>query len=272
MEDAKLFTEPLAQEKHSELFWLASNSWVATKRSILHIIRSLDQIMSLILFPVMFMLLNRYVLGGAINTGINYANYLFAGILVQTLAFGANYTTINLAVDLKEGIVDRFRSLPMASSALLFGHVIADLVRNIISGIIIIIMGFIVGFRPNASLKEWVLVAGLALLFTLAISWLSAILGLFVKTLEAAQWVGFVLIFPLTFISSAFVPTNTMPRGLRIFAENQPLTHVINAIRSLLVGTPMGNAAWMAVIWCGGIIVFSIPLATWLFQRRMPTK
>jgi len=164
--------------------------------------------------------------------------------------------------------VDRFRSLPMASSALLFGHVIADLVRNIISGIIIILMGFVVGFRPNASFKEWVYVVGLSLLFTLAISWLSAILGLFVKTLEAAQWVGFVLIFPLTFISSAFVPTRTMPAGLRVFAENQPITHVINAIRSLLVGTPMGNAAWLSVIWCTGIIIFSIPVATWLFKRR----
>src|SRR5687767_585213 len=180
----------LQPEKRPWFFWTINDSWLMAKRSITHIIRSLDQMMSLIMFPIMFMLLNRYVLGGAINTGdVTYANYLFAGVLVQTLAFGANYTTINLAVDLKEGIVDRFRSLPMAGSALLIGHVTTDLLRNIFSGLIIIVIGFLVGFRPNASLTEWAFVIGLSLLFTLAISWLSAILGLFVKTLEAAQWI-----------------------------------------------------------------------------------
>lgn len=253
----------------NSLYWTVQDYWMMTKRSVMHIIRSLDQLMSLIMFPIMFMLLNRYVLGGAINTGeVSYANYLFAGILIQTLAFGANYTTINLAVDLQTGIVDRFRSLPMAPSALLVGHIVADMIRNIISGIIIIIVGFIVGFRPNASLSEWLLVFGLAMLFTLAISWLSAILGLLVKSLEAAQWMGFVVIFPLTFVSSAFVPTSTMPDALRLFAENQPLTHVINAIRSLLVGTPMGNSGVSAVIWCIAIILVSVPISVWMFQRK----
>ncbi len=256
-------------EKRSYLFWLFSDSWVMTKRSITHIIRSLDQVMSLIMFPIMFMLLNRYVLGGAIDTGnVSYANYLFAGILVQTLAFGANYTTINLAVDMKEGIVDRFKSLPMASSALLIGHITADMFRNIISGIIIILVGFLVGFRPNASATEWLMVVGLALLFTLAISWLSAILGLLVKSLEAAQWIGFVIIFPLTFISSAFVPTDTMPSVLQAFAENQPITHVIDAMRSWLVGTPMGDSAWLAALWSVGIIVVCMPLAAYMFRRN----
>lgn len=256
-------------QRRSYFYWLLSDSFVMTKRSVTHIIRSLDQVMSLILFPVMFMLLNRYVLGGAIDTGsVSYANYLFAGILVQTLAFGANYTTINLAVDMKEGIVDRFKSLPMASSALLIGHITADLFRNIISGAIIILVGFMVGFRPNASASEWLLVFGLAMLFTLAISWLSAIMGLLVKSLEAAQWIGFVIIFPLTFISSAFVPTETMPAGLRAFAENQPVTHVIDAMRSWLVGTPMGNSGWLALIWCIGIIVVCMPLAAYMFRRH----
>jgi len=255
-------------EKHSKFFWLVNDIYEMQKRSIRHIIRSLDQVMSLIMFPIMFMLLNRYVLGGSINTGVDYVNYLFPGILVQTLAFGANYTTINIAVDMKEGIVDRFRSLPMASSALIVGHIIADLFRNTISGIIIVLVGFLVGFRPAASFEDWVLVIGLSLLFTLAISSLSAILGLIVKSLEAAQWIGFVLIFPLTFISSAFVLTSTLPGPLRVFAENQPITHVINAMRSLLVGTPMGDAGWLSVIWCIGIIVVSVPLTGWLFRRR----
>lgn len=267
---AKSSPVPVAKpELHSKLFWTLSDSWLMTKRSITHIIRSLDQVMSLVLFPIMFMLLNRYVFGGAIDTGdVSYANYLFAGIFVQTIAFGANYTTINLAVDMKEGIIDRFRSLPMASSALVIGHITADLVRNIISGIIIILVGFAVGFRPNASLEEWLWVVGLALIFSLAISWLSAILGLVVKSLEAAQWTGFVVIFPLTFISSAFVPTGTMPDVLRAFAENQPLTLVIDSMRAWLVGTPLGNEAWLAVAWCVGIIILSIPITTWLFRRR----
>src|SRR3954462_14100602 len=141
----------MSQADSRSALWAINDTWLMAKRSITHIIRSLDQVASLILFPVMFMLLNRYVFGGAIHTGISYANYLFAGILVQTLAFGANYTTVNLAVDLKEGIVDRFRSLPMANSALVTGHIIADLVRNVISGVIIVAIGFLVGFRPNAS-------------------------------------------------------------------------------------------------------------------------
>jgi ABC-2 type transport system permease protein len=261
--------EAVKPEKKSTFFWLLNDTYEMARRSVRHIIRSLDQVMSLIMFPIMFMLLNRYVLGGAINTGdVSYANYLFAGILVQTLAFGANYTTINIAVDMKEGIVDRFRSLPMASSALIVGHIFADLVRNIISAAIIILVGFAVGFRPNASLQEWLFVIGLSLLFTLAISWLSAILGLLVKSLEAAQWMGFVVIFPLTFVSSAFVPTDTMPAGLQAFAENQPLTHVIDTVRALLVGTPLDNSGWLSIVWCTVIIIVSVPITIWLYRRR----
>lgn len=249
--------------------WAIKDSIVLARRSILHVLRSFDQIMSLLMFPIMFMLLNRYVLGGAIDTGdVSYANYLFAGILVQVLAFGANYTTINLAVDMKEGIVDRFRSLPMHNSAVISGHIISDLFRNVISGVIIVLIGFLVGFRPNATLEEWLLVAGLALVFSLAISWLSAILGLLVKSLEAAQWIGFVLIFPLTFISSAFVPPSTMPTALRIFAENQPISLVIDTMRGWLVGTPVGNKPLLALVWCVAIIIISVPITGWLFRRR----
>ncbi len=270
MDKSKTFSA-VQPEHRSKLFWMVSDTWLMTKRSILHIIRSLDQLMSLVMFPIMFMLLNTYVFGGAIDTGsVTYVNYLFAGILVQTLAFGANYTTINLAVDMKEGIVDRFRSLPMGSSALLAGHITADMVRNVISGVIIFLVGLLVGFRPNASVQEWLMVIGLALLFTLAISWLSAILGLLVKSLEAAQWVGFIVIFPLTFLSTAFVPPDTMPAPLKAFVENQPLSHVIDTIRSLLVGTPLGDSGWLAVIWCVGIIAVSAPLATWMFRRHTP--
>ena len=256
-------------EKHSSIFWTFSDSWVLAKRSIKHITRNLDQLFAVALFPIMFFLLFRYVFGGAIDTGdLSYINYLVAGILVQMLAFGANYTTLNLAIDLQRGIVDRFRSLPMTSSALLVGHVGADLFRNAISGLLVLGVSFLLGFQPVAGPVEWLLVLALAILFSLAISWLSAIMGLLVKSVEAAQWTGFIIIFPLTFVSSAFVPTDTMPDALRFFAENQPLTHVIEAIRGWLVGSPIGDSGWLGFAWCVGIILVSIPVATWLFRRQ----
>jgi ABC-2 type transport system permease protein len=263
------FNPNIQSEKRSKLFWALSDSWVLAKRSIKHITRNLDQLFSVALFPMMFFLLFRYVFGGAIDTGdISYVNFLVAGIFVQMLAFGANYTTMNLAIDLQRGIVNRFRSLPIARSALLIGHVGADLVRNTISGLIVIGVSFLVGFQPVAGPIEWALVFGLAILFSLAISWISAIMGLLVKSMEAAQWTGFIVIFPLTFVSSAFVPTETMPYALRLFAENQPLTHVIEAIRAWLVGTPVGNSGWLAFAWCISIIIVSMPVATWLFKRQ----
>ena len=256
-------------EKHSIIFWTFSDSWVLAKRSIKHITRNLDQLFAVALFPIMFFLLFRYVFGGAIDTGdLSYINYLVAGILVQMLAFGANYTTLNLAIDLQRGIVDRFRSLPMTSSALLVGHVGADLFRNAISGLLVLGVSFLLGFQPVAGPVEWLLVLALAILKSLAISWLSAIMGLLVKSVEAAQWTGFIIIFPLTFVSSAFVPTDTMPDALRFFAENQPLTHVIEAIRGWLVGSPIGDSGWLGFAWCVGIILVSIPVATWLFRRQ----
>lgn len=263
------FNSHIQSEKRSKLFWALTDSWVLARRSIKHITRNLDQLFSVALFPMMFFLLFRYVFGGAIDTGdISYVNFLVAGIFVQMLAFGANYTTMNLAIDLQRGIVNRFRSLPIARSALLIGHVGADLVRNTISGLIVIGVSFLVGFQPVANPIEWTLVFGLAIIFSLAISWISAIMGLLVKSMEAAQWTGFIVIFPLTFVSSAFVPTETMPYALRLFAENQPLTHVIEAIRAWLVGTPIGNSGWLAFAWCIGIIIVSMPVATWLFKRQ----
>jgi ABC-2 type transport system permease protein len=263
------FNTNMQTEKRSKLFWTLSDSWVLAKRSIKHITRNLDQLFSVALFPIMFFLLFRYVFAGAIDTeDISYVNFLVAGIFVQMLAFGANYTTMNLAIDLQRGIVNRFRSLPIARSALLIGHVVADLVRNTISSLIIIGVSFLVGFQPVAGPTEWMFVFGLAILFSLAISWISAIMGLLVKSIEAAQWTGFFVIFPLTFVSSAFVPTETMPEVLRFFAENQPVTHVIEAIRAWLVGTPIGSSAWLASAWCVGIIIVAIPVATWLFKRQ----
>jgi ABC-2 type transport system permease protein len=253
---------------HSSFYWLFNDSWVLIVRSFKHIFKNMDQMLGLVMQPIMFMLLFRYVFGGAINTGdVSYVNYLMAGIIVQTAAFGATTTSMNIALDLKRGIVDRFRSLPMYNGALLIGHVTADLVRNMISTIVMILVGLLVGFRPTATFEEWLLAAALLMMFTFAISWLSAVLGLVVKTVESVMWVGFVVVFPLTFASSAFVPTESMPWALRLFAENQPVTHTINALRALTVGTPLGNHAWIALLWWIAVTAICIPLCGWMFRR-----
>lgn len=255
-------------EKRSALYWAFSDAFTLIRRNLMHIFKNWDQLLSMVIQPIMFMLLFRYVFGGAINTGgPSYVNFLVAGILVQSAAFGATTTALGVATDLQRGIIDRFRSLPMLSSAVLIGHVTADLVRNTISSIIMVLVALAVGFRPEANFQEWVAAFGLLLLFTFAVSWLSAILGLVAKSIEAVQWFSFIAIFPLTFASSAFVPTAGMPGPLRAFADNQPVTQVIDAIRALLVGTPIGNHGWIAMIWCVAIIVISIPTAAFLFRR-----
>ena len=251
----------------SEVRWAISDCIVLVGRSLKHITHNLDQLLGVVVMPVMFMILFRYVFGGAIVTaGTSYVNFIVAGILVQQLAFGATTTAMNLAVDLDRGIVDRFRSLPMFSGALLVGHVVADLIRNVVSSAILLAVAFAVGFRPTAGPGEWLLAIGMILLFTQAVSWLSAILGLAVSQ-EAVQWMTFVTILPLTFASSAFVPTDTMPTALRIFAEQQPFTRVIDAMRGWLVGMPAGNSALIAAIWCVAITAVAMPLTARSFSR-----
>ncbi len=260
------------EEKKREgnhFMWALSDIGVLITRSLKHIFKNLDQLLSVAIQPIMFMLLFRYVFGGAINTGgVSYVNFLVAGILIQNAAFGAQTTSLSVATDLKRGIIDRFKSLPMLSSAVMVGHVVADLVRNTMSSVIMIGVAFLIGFRPVASVTEWFAIWGILLLFTFAFSWLSAVIGLLAKSVEAVQWIGFVLVFPLTFASATFVPTAGMPKYLRIFAENQPLTHVIEAIRAYMTGTPVGNHAWAAVLWCIGLIVVCIPLAAYLFRTK----
>lgn len=255
--------------KHSKVYWAINDTWVLIQRSLRHIIKSMDQLMAVAIQPIMFMLLFRYVFGGAIQTGgTTYVNYLVAGILIQTAAFGALTTSMSVAADLQRGIIERLKSLPTVSSAVMTGHVVADLVRNTVSSAIMIGVALIIGFRPTASFTEWLMILGLLLLFTFAFSWISAIMGLLARTVESVQWMGFLLVFPLTFASSAFVPTEGMPTVLRVFAENQPVTHVIEAMRALMVGTPMGNHAWVASLWCVGMILVAVPLAAYLFRTQ----
>ncbi|MES2876691.1 MAG: ABC transporter permease [Patescibacteria group bacterium] len=246
-----------------------TDSMLMIRRSSTHIIRNTDQLLGTFFQPIMFLVLFTAVYSGAIKTeGVNYTNYLIAGLIVQTLAFGSTTTALAVANDMQKGIIDRFRSLPMSNVAVLNGHVVSDLFRNGLSAIVLILAGLVVGFRPTADFFDWLAVAGLIILLTLAFSWLSAILGLISKSVEGVQWLTFVFVFPLTFASSAFVDPQTMTSWLRGFAENQPITHIVDAFRSLLVGTPMGDSAVLAVIWLIGITAVSVPVAAWLFKRK----
>jgi len=259
-------------EEKPRLILALTDSLIMIKRSSRHIIRNTDQLLGTFFQPIMFLVLFASVFGGAIGLalpkGISYLDFLMAGIIVQTVAFGSTTTAVAVCNDLQKGIVDRFRSLPMANLAVLNGHVISDLFRNTISTVVMIVTGLAIGFRSNASVTDWFLIAGIILLFTLAFSWLAAIVGVIAKSVEAVQWLSFVIVFPLTFASSAFVPTEGMNRFLKAFAENQPITHVIEAVRSLMLGTPMGKHGWMAVVWSIGILVVAMPVASMLFRRK----
>lgn len=254
--------------------WVLSfnDSLLMIRRSSLHIIRNTDQLLGAFFQPVMFLVLFSVVFGGAISKalppGISYLNFLMAGIIVQTVAFGSTTTAVSICNDLQKGIVDRFRSLPMADSAVLNGHVISDLFRNTISTTVMLITGFIIGFRPHCSAMDWLAIAGLLLLFTLAFSWLIAIMGVFAKSVEAVQWLTFVIIFPLTFASTAFVPAEGMNKYLKAFAVNQPISQVVEAVRALFLGTPIGNHAWLSVVWCLGTLIVAVPLAIAMFRRK----
>lgn len=262
----------LVFEKRSKPFLTISDSLIMIKRSGRHIIRNRDQLLGAFFQPIMFLVLFSTVFGGAISKalppGVSYLNFLMAGIIVQTAAFGSTTTAIAVCNDLQKGIVDRFRSLPMSNLAVLNGHVISDLFRNSISTVVMLLAGLAIGFRPHTNFVEWLQIAGILFLFTLAFSWLSAIVGILAKSVEGVQWLTFVLVFPLTFASTAFVPAQGMNRVLRAFAENQPITQVVDAVRALILGTPIDNHGWLAVAWSVGALAVAMPFASWLFRRK----
>ena len=262
----------LAFVKKPKILLALDDSWVMIKRSSTHIIRNMDQLLGTFFQPIMFMVLFASVFSGAVAgalpPGVSYIEFLMAGIIVQTVAFGSTTTAVAVTYDMQKGIMDRFRSLPMMNLAVLNGHVISDLLRNSISIVVMIITGLIMGVRPVAGPIEWLAIVGILLLFTLAFSWLAAIVGLVAKSVEAVQWISFVLIFPLTFASSAFAPTQNMTPWLKAFVENQPITQIIEAVRALMLGMPLGSYGWKAVAWSIGILVVSLPVASWLFRRK----
>jgi ABC-2 type transport system permease protein len=238
-------------------------------RSMRHIFRSLDTIITVTIMPIMFMLLFVYVFGGAIQIGTdNYVNYLLPGILLMAISSGIAYTSYRLFMDMQRGIFERFHSMPIARSAPLWGHVLTSLVSNAISVLVIILVALMMGFRSPAGILSWLAVAGILALFTLALTWIAAIAGLSATSVDGAGAFAYPLIF-LPFISSAFVPTESMPPVVRAFAENQPVTSIVDAIRALLSGQPVGNDIWVALAWCIGITLVAYIFAMRSYKKRV---
>lgn len=245
-----------------------SDMSVMLGRSMRHIMRSLDTIFTVCITPIAMMLLFVYVFGGAIRSGTdNYVNYLLPGILLIAIASGISYTAYRLFLDKQRGIIERFHSMPIARSSVLWGHVLTSVVSNVLSIVVIILVALMMGFRSSAGLLSWLAVAGILVLFTLALTWVAAIAGLAAKSVEGASVFSYPLIF-LPFISSAFVPTETMPSVVRAFAENQPVTSIVETIRALLSNQPVGNEIWVALAWCLGIMIIAYLFAVRSYRRN----
>jgi ABC-2 type transport system permease protein len=238
-------------------------------RSLRHHLRSMDSIITITLMPVALMLMFVFVLGGAIQTGTDkYVNYLLPGILLIAIANSVGYTSYRLFNDIQRGIFERFHSMPVARSAALWGHVLTSLVSNAISLTVVILVALILGFRSPAGAISWLAVTGILMLFTLALTWIAAIPGLSAKTMDGAIAIAYPIhLLPL--VSSAFVPTKSMPGPVRAFAENQPVTSIVETIRALLSNQPVGNAIWIALAWCVGIMLVAYTFAMIVYKKRV---
>ncbi|RPK59803.1 Daunorubicin/doxorubicin resistance ABC transporter permease protein DrrB [Streptomyces sp. ADI96-02] len=242
---------------------------VLTGRTLRHVTRSMDTIITTVITPVAMMLVFVYVFGGAIDTGsVSYVNYMLPGILLITIASGVSYTAYRLFTDMKSGIFERFQSMPIARSGVLWAHVLTSLVANLLSLVIVVGVALLMGFRTGAGVAEWLAVAGILFLFTLALTWIAVIPGLSAASVEGAGAFAYPLIF-LPFISSAFVPTETMPGPVRWFAEHQPVTSIVNTIRDLFAQRPVGDDIWTALAWCAGILVVAYVFAMAAYRRKI---
>jgi ABC transporter DrrB family efflux protein len=251
------------------LWWTFADAAAVTRRNLYRYVRVPTLLLFSTIQPIMFVLLFTYVFGGAIQVaGVdNYIDFLMAGILVQTVIFGSTQTGVGLAEDMSRGMVDRFRSLPMARSAVLAGRTLSDTVRNLFVVCLMLVVGTLVGFRFHAGVVPAVGAVGLALAFGLAFSWISALIGLSVRDVESAQAAGFVWVFPLVFASSAFVPVATMPGWLQAFADINPVTITVNALRALTLGGPTLRPVLEALAWIAGILLVFVPLAVNRYRR-----
>ena len=256
--------------------WWLRDSGEMMRRNLIHIKRTPELLLDVTLSPIMFVVLFNFVFGGAIGrlVGVqggseeNYINYMMSGIFVQTIAFAGIYTSVLLANDLQKGMIDRFRSLPMSQSAVLTGRTLTDLLRAMLAIAIMWVVGILVGFRPEGGILGNAGAIGLMLLFGFALSWIGVAAGALVRTPEALQGIIFAVVFPLTFVSSAFVPTDTMPNWLAWFADRQPMTLVMNEVRDLTLGIDVYDAELAAILWCVGVLIIAFPLGLWLYDRR----
>lgn len=238
-------------------------------RSLRHITRSLDTIITTTIMPIGFMLLFVYVFGGAIQAGSGpYVDYLLPGILLITIASGISYTAFRLFLDMQSGIFERFHSMPIGRSPILWAHVLTSLVANLTSVVVVVLVALLIGFRSGAGIVAWLAVAGILVLFTLALTWIAVIPGITAKSVDGASAFAYPLIF-LPFISSAFVPTESMPGPVRWFADHQPVTSIVNSIRDLLAQRPVGADLWIALAWCVGILVIAWAVAMRAYHRRI---
>jgi ABC-2 type transport system permease protein len=248
---------------------LLGDTAVLLGRSLRHIARSPDTVITTVVTPIAMLLLFVYVLGGAIQAGTgSYVNYLLPGILIITIASGISYTAYRLFQDLQGGIFERFQSMPIARAAVLWAHVLTSLVANLVSLAVVLLVALVMGFRSGTGVLGWLAVAGILVLFTLALTWLAVIPGLTARSVDGASAFAYPLIF-LPFISSAFVPTASMPGPVRAFAENQPVTSIVNTLRALFTGQPVGSGIWTALAWCVGLLAVAATVAGLTYRRRM---
>ncbi|MGA7913420.1 MAG: ABC transporter permease [Candidatus Dormiibacterota bacterium] len=242
---------------------------VLTARSVKHVTRSADTIITTAIMRIAFMLVFVYVFGGAIkSSSASYVDFLLPGILLMTIASGISYTAFRIFTDVHNGIFERLRSLPISRSGVIWAHVLTSLIANLVSLVIVVGVATLMGFRSNAGVLPWLAVAGILILFTLALTWVAVIPGLTADSIAGASAFAYPLIF-LPFISSAFVPTNTMPGPVRWFAEHQPVTSIVNSIRDLYSGQPVGTDIWIALAWCVGVLVIAYVAAVVLYRRKI---
>jgi ABC-2 type transport system permease protein/oleandomycin transport system permease protein len=251
-----------------------ADALVLAKRHLIRIPRQLDWLIGVTIMPIMFLRLFRYIFADTVQAtmpqGVDAVNYLVAGILVQGLVFGGMNTGLGLAMDAKEGLMDRFASLPMSRSAVVFGRILADMAIAVFTTTITILVGLLVGFRPSADIVEWIAAIGLMILMAFTLAWLGAIIGLWLKTVEAVNSIGFSIIFPLTFVSSTFINPDFLPGWLQGFAKNQPFTLLLDATRGLLTGYPdVGNKGWMVTLYLLIALAVFVPVALKMYERRI---
>lgn len=246
-----------------------SDTAVLTVRTMRHVTRSIDTIITTAIMPIAIMMLFVFILGGAIDTGSQSdVNYMLPGILLITVASGISYTAYRLFMDSQNGIFERFQSMPIARSGFLWAHVLTSLAANLISVAIVVGVAVLMGFRSGAGVLAWLGIVGILALYTLALTWVAVIAGLAAKTVDGASAFSYPLIF-LPFISSAFVPTGSMPGPVRAFAENQPVTSIVNTIRDLFTQQSVGSDIWVAVAWCLGILVTAMIGAVMIYKKKI---